>query len=76
MATRNWWIETQVDGYKHAQRGGPLAKDGGFTVTIMQRDHGERKRALRIDGLATVDGRLVLMITGPEGQEFRYETER
>ncbi len=76
MAVRNWWVTTKIDGRTRALTGGPLAADGGLTVELMQRDKGKKIRALRIDGLATHDGRLVLWVIGPDGQEFRWETLR
>jgi len=32
---RNFWIEVRIDGRKTPLRGGPMSKDGGFTLSIL-----------------------------------------
>ena len=51
MAVRNFWIEAAIDGRKTRLRGGPVSKDGGFSLTIYQRSNGGIVRALVIEGM-------------------------
>lgn len=37
---RNFWIEADIDGRESTLKGGPQNKEGGFTLTIYQRDEG------------------------------------
>ena len=73
MAVRNFWIEGQVDGQTRKTLGGPLAKDGGFSLSIKVRDRGEITLPLRIDGYAVLDedtGETTLTLT-VEGKGFK-----
>lgn len=60
MAMRNWWINAVIDGRKSDLYGGPQSKDGGFYLTIRQRDKGQSVSALIIRGWMKDDGELVL----------------
>ena len=57
---RNFWIEAKIDGRNTALSGGPQRKDGGFGLTIYQRDNGSITRALNIMGRVKDDGSIVL----------------
>ena len=77
MATRNFWIEAQIDGLKTHLEGGPQSKDGGFELVICMRDQGSVKRALIIQGWS--DGRTIQLqtINGENGViDFSMMTER
>jgi hypothetical protein len=47
---RNFWIEGQIDGRSTRIEAGPQAKDGGFSLTIYQRDKGSVVKAVTIRG--------------------------
>jgi len=49
MATRNFWIEVDIDGYKNKLKGGPRPKDGGMEIILKMRDKGEIIEAFRIN---------------------------
>lgn len=49
---RNFWVEVEIDGQVTRLAGGPKAADGGFVLTVKQRDHGRVTTALTVDGLA------------------------
>ncbi len=76
MAMRNWWIEVTIDGRKTKLQGGPRAKDGGFTLTVRQRDNGESVGVLRLDGIADSEGGLRLEIRDADGPIRHYDTRR
>jgi hypothetical protein len=59
MSMRNFWIEGQIDGRKTEITGGPSGADGGFALTVYQRDAGESKVGARLTG-RVVDGELIL----------------
>ena len=59
MATRNFWIEGQVDGRKTQLTGGPQSSGGGFDLTVYQRDEGLSRVGVRITG-RVVNGELIL----------------
>lgn len=62
---RNWWVEGTIDGRAMVKLGGPQAKDGGFTLTVFQRDEGSVKTALRLSGW--VDGSGILRLDVAQG---------
>ena len=62
MAMRNWWIEADIDGRKTPMSGGPRGKGGGFYLTIYQRENGESRKAMTIQGHVTVSGELQLSV--------------
>jgi hypothetical protein len=61
MTLRNFWITAKIDGQKTKIAGGPRAKDGGFELTILMRDDGEKIHGLTVEGYASEDGRLRLV---------------
>ncbi len=74
---RNWWISANVDGKETPLESGPRAKDGGFTLTIYQRDQGGIVTALTIGGFAFQDGALRLSVRDGEGNLVHsLDTER
>ena len=62
---RNFWIELTVDGKKSRIATGPCAKDGGFELTIRQRDKGDIITGMMIRGYAGLD-KLVIEATTPD----------
>lgn len=62
MAVRNFWIRADIDGRKTVLAGGPRSRDGGFDLTISQRDGGAIVEPVEIRGRAHADGSLDLTI--------------
>lgn len=56
---RNFWLTIDVDGLKKTVGVGPQNGEGGFSMTIFQRDHGNVSRAMTVTGKRDGD-RLVL----------------
>ena len=76
MAVRNFWVDGKVDGQSTGFGGGPQRKDGGFSMTIKQRDKGEIVTAVSIDGFVSKSGELILLVD-VEGQDtVQFVTER
>jgi hypothetical protein len=48
MATRNFWIEAEIDGRETPLAGGPRSKDGGMDVLLTVREDGGISEAVRI----------------------------
>jgi len=61
---RNFWVNLEVDGRRTEIATGPRRRDGGFTLTVYQRDDGGIMRPLYVHGHAHDDGRLVLTVRG------------
>lgn len=64
---RNFWIDGRIDGRSADLSGGPQSKDGGFSLTIYQRNKGEVMEALRINGRVLSDGSLKLEAETTDG---------
>lgn len=75
MAVRNWWIDAEVDGRQTDLSGGPRNREGGFHLTIYQRDEGSIVEAVRLRGRVGYDGQLVLE-GHVNGQQVKKETKR
>ena len=78
---RNFWIELTVDGKKTPIATGPRAADGGFELTVYQRNNGYIVNALTVLGRA--DGNVLCTFadsTEPNGDArmapIRFETKR
>lgn len=69
MATRNFWVEANIEGRKTVLKGGPRAKDGGFVMRIYMRVCGEIQPAMLIVGY--VDGNKLRLVA----REEKYNTE-
>lgn len=61
MAVRNFWIEADIDGRQTIMEGGPRRADGGFKLTIYQRENGGITTAAHIEGKVGYDDQLILM---------------
>lgn len=59
---RNFWIEWRIDGMRNPISSGPQSKDGGFSLTIFQRQRGAIRKALEVHGLVRDSGHLRLEI--------------
>ena len=70
---RNFWIELTVDGKATRIETGPQAKDGGFSLVILQRDEGSIIRAMEIDGLALSEGGLRLTARNRDVRCMHYD---
>lgn len=68
MATRNFYINADIDGRATNLTGGPAGKTSGMSVTITQRDDSSIKTACVIDAQAYENGRLELKIFDKEGK--------
>ena len=75
---RNFWISADVDGLASPLRGGPARKDGGFTLSIKQRDEGCVTEALTVSGHACDDGTLVVCVEDAKTRKcvFQVVTKR
>lgn len=73
MAVRNFYLSASIDGRATGLTGGPANKEGGFDLTITQRDEGDILKAAVISGRARQNGELVLTVTvaGHDTVEFR-----
>lgn len=67
---RNFWIELEVDGRKTRIATGPIAADGGFVLTVRQRDRGGIITPLRLGGYADAKGYLTLVANSGNGNEL------
>lgn len=56
---RNFWIDGTIDGRSSGLSGGPQGKDGGFSMTILQREDGAVADGMRVTG-GSFNGRNVL----------------
>jgi len=76
---RNFWIQARIDGKATNIGAGPVRKDGGFDLTIYQRDAGEVRTALEILGRDIGGGKLRLRVYTGNGfteQEIIIDTNR
>lgn len=74
---RNFWIELYVDGSKTQVATGPRAKNGGFSLTIRQRDKGGIITAIKVRGWVTHNGYLVVEASATGHEEtLTVETTR
>jgi len=88
MAVRNFYIDADIDGRRTSLSGGPQAKDGGLSATVLIRDEGSILRAVQISAIARRDGSLALEVTpcagvpraaiepADDGQGFVITTKR
>ena len=75
MATRNFWLEANIDGRKTPMAGGPQAKDGGFDLTIYIRDGGcIHPIQTEIRGRCLKDGSLEVRAINEKGEELLLST--
>ena len=73
MATRNFWINAEIDGRETPLAGGPRSKDGGMDVTLLVREDGGISDGVRITCIS--DGeKNTIRIWGPDGEKL-YERE-
>jgi hypothetical protein len=55
-SVRNFWVEAVVDGRRTKVAFGPRRADGGFELTVYQRDRGTSWKAATISGRVIRDG--------------------
>jgi hypothetical protein len=73
MATRNFWINAEIDGRETPLAGGPRSKDGGMDVLLTVREDGGISDGVRIT--CRSDGeKNVIRVWGPDGEKL-YERE-
>lgn len=75
---RNFWITLDVDGSKTQIAMGPRSKDGGFNLTIRQRDGGGIITAVDVWGHAQDDGTITLHVKAndPAIEQMTITTRR
>ena len=77
---RNFWIELDVDGRKSCITTGPRSKDGGFKLTVYQREKGNIVKALSVFGSVNQLGKLETYAYAPLetelGDAVSFITER
>lgn len=61
-AIRNFWVDAEVDGRANKLAGGPIAKTGGLTVSIKQRDNGSITEPYNIRSYVDFNGDLCTQI--------------
>lgn len=49
MALRNFWVTADIQGRETDLEGGPRSKDGGMTVTVLQRKDGAKVEAVKVN---------------------------
>ncbi len=73
MATRNFWINAEIDGRETPLAGGPRSKDGGMDVLLTVREDGGISDGVRIT--CRSDGeKNIVRVWGPDGEKL-YERE-
>jgi len=70
---RNFWLELEVDGKKTKVATGPVRKDGGFVLTVKQRNIGSVMYSGELVGQANAKGELSLF-WNPHGGDKPKET--
>lgn len=74
---RNWWVELDVDGRATRTATGPRKPNGGFDVTVFQRDGEDPVVALTVSGIARQDGTLTLKVQDKGGKVIHtFKTDR
>ena len=79
---RNFWIELNVDGRETEIATGPVAKDGGFSMSILIRENGKiSRRKVEINGFhdsQTMKNAVTVDLVDDYGEEqyFRLSTKR
>lgn len=73
MATRNFWIEAEVEGRKTSLAGGPRSKDGGMDILLTVREDGGISDAVRIVCRSNGE-KNTIMVCGPDGEKL-YDRE-
>ena len=76
MATRNFWIDTNIDGRQTKLTGGPRSKDGGMTVTISQRNEGAIETPVKVECIPVEDNKLQTRVYINNVMVGMYETIR
>lgn len=72
---RNFWLELTVDGKSTRVETGPMAKDGGFKLVILQRDKGSNIHAMEVQGRAKSDGTLILSAVNIGAETYKKLSE-
>lgn len=69
---RNFWLDASIDGRSSDLSGGPVAKDGGFNLKLLQRSNGDildgGAETVNIRGVSDGD-EVILRIDIPAGFE-------
>lgn len=74
---RNFYLDCFIDGRQTNLSGGPASKDGGFTLSLFQRDSGAVTTPITITGFASPDGTLMLSVKNAQDEIiFEHNTKR
>ena len=74
---RNFWIDLDVDGRKHAVATGPRSRNGGLRLTLQQCNEGCLDKALEINCYCGSDGQLHTRVYAGEGHAvYTVTTDR
>lgn len=65
---RNFWLELSVDGKASRVATGPRARDGGFQLTVKQRDNGGVAITGELVGHVRANGTLALTWEPAKGE--------
>lgn len=75
MALRNFWLTASIDGRKTLLEGGPVSKDGGMTIRVLQRDDGSKVETVVVRCYER-DGVLTTAVEHNGETVSRYQTRR
>ena len=67
MATRNFYVEGDIDGRATELTGGPRNANGGMRLYVTQRDKGSIVQAFTIRSWVMMDGKLITVVQNQEG---------
>lgn len=57
---RNFWVEVEINGYKHILKGGPKASNGDMRITLFQRDRGEILEVMQVNSIMAGDEKTLI----------------
>jgi hypothetical protein len=70
---RNFWLQGEIDGIQGPIATGPMNADGGFRLTIYQRDDSCVTEPVLISGRVNHAGELVLAVVDHDTGEVVFE---
>jgi len=74
---RNFWIDACVDGRQSDIGTGPRGPQGGFSLTVYQREDNDVRHALSVRGSCDREGNLTLSIQNEYGHTIhQFLTKR
>lgn len=75
---RNFWLDGEIDGRKERLEGGPVSKEGGFSLQVKMREEGDISIPVTLRGWASREGNRLFLEIQIAGQiePVRIETIR